>query len=89
MGGAVVGVPVIRLRAWLGGAMALVLAFAGAWVAGRREGRSRAPTDALRDQLKSDERGRNAAAKEKRATDGASDRELVDRLRARDGDWML
>lgn len=77
-----------RLRMWLSAAAALVLAVLGAWASGKQAGLSQARTDAMRDQLKSDERGRNAAAKETRAMDGASDRDLVDRLRSRDGDWL-
>ena len=77
-----------RIGRWLAGAAVALAALLGLMGAVRRNERQRADTDALRDQLKSDERGRNAVAKEKRATDGASDRDLVDRLRARDGDWL-
>ena len=48
----------------------------------------RAENKALRDNLTSQERGRHAVAKEKRAASGASDHDLIERLRARDGDWM-
>lgn len=77
--------PIRRAVSWLLGAIAFAFVMRGI---GRREGRQKANTDALRDQLKSDERGRNAVAKEKRATDGADADDILKRLRARDGDWM-
>lgn len=45
--------------------------------------------DALQKNQKSQEAGRNAVAKENRDTAGASKRDLVDRLRDRDGDWRM
>lgn len=77
-----------RLGRALSWASVAALAAFGIYAAGRKEGRSQANSDALRDQIKSQERGRHAVAEEKRATRGASDRDLVDRLRSRDGDWM-
>jgi len=49
-----------RLKLWLGAAVGLVLAFVGAWVAGRREGRQEARTDALRGDAKRHERMNDA-----------------------------
>lgn len=42
----------IRLKLWLYGALAGLLAILGAWVAGRREGRSQARVDALEADAK-------------------------------------
>lgn len=41
-----------RLKLWLAGAVALVLAVLGAWVAGRREARQEARTEALQGYAK-------------------------------------
>lgn len=38
----------IRLKLWLYAALAGLVAIFGAWIAGRREGRQKARTDALR-----------------------------------------
>jgi hypothetical protein len=41
------GAEVIRLKLWLSAALALLAAFWGAWIAGRREGAQAARVDAL------------------------------------------
>jgi len=40
-----------RFRLWIAGAVALVLAVLGAWIAGRREARQEARTEALRGDV--------------------------------------
>lgn len=50
----------IRLKLWLYGALAGLLAILGAWVAGRREGRSQARVDALEGDAKRHERMNDA-----------------------------
>lgn len=41
----------------------------------------------LLDDFRKDKEGRNAVAKEQAETDGLSSRDLVDRMRRRDGDF--
>ncbi len=50
-----------------------------------RDARIQADNKAYRDNLKAQERGRNAVADESRL--GGSNDDLVKRLRERDGDW--
>lgn len=45
-----------RFKLWIAGAVALVLAVLGAWVAGRREARQDARTEALEGDAKAHER---------------------------------
>jgi hypothetical protein len=47
---------VIQLKLWLSAALALLAAFWGAWIAGRREGAQAARVDALEGDAKAHER---------------------------------
>lgn len=49
-----------RLKLWLGAAVAVFLGLLGAWVAGRREARQEARTDALRGDAEAHERMNDA-----------------------------
>ncbi len=46
----------IQLKLWLSAALALLAAFWGAWIAGRREGAQAARVDALEGDAKAHER---------------------------------
>lgn len=50
----------IRLKLWAYGALVGILAILGAWVAGKREGRSQARVDALRADAKAQDRMNDA-----------------------------
>jgi NAD(P)-dependent dehydrogenase (short-subunit alcohol dehydrogenase family) len=54
------GAEVTRLKLWLGAALALLAAFWGAWIAGRREGAQAARVDALEGDAKAHERMNDA-----------------------------
>ena len=54
------GPEVIRLKLWLSAALALLAAFGGAWIAGRREGAQVARVDALEGDAKAHERMNDA-----------------------------
>jgi hypothetical protein len=53
----------------------------------KKEGKQSLENDILKDQEKRKDRGREAGFKEKRAIEGLSDSDVLDRLRRRDGDW--
>lgn len=72
---------------WLALAVVFVLALVGVYVKINDDAEDRVEANGLREQLRGDERGRNAVAKEREATRGASADDLVERLRSRDGDW--
>lgn len=71
-----------RLRLWLGIAAGVALAVVGAWLAGRRDGRTGAQADATRDTLRRVQRGQEAAAR------GQDGRTPDQRLRDNDGAWQ-
>ena len=80
------------MLAWLAGTRAgralaalgaLAVAFLGAFIAGRREGRRGAETDTLRDSAKRQERGRDAVED---LRDADTD-DLIDQLRDNDAKW--
>ena len=73
-----------RLKAWLGAAVVAVLAFAGVYMAGRKDGRQKA---AEKDHKQADKiRERADNARERSASDGrTSDERLRDHDRLRDG----
>jgi hypothetical protein len=66
----------LRVKLWLGAAVAVLVAFAGAWVAGRREGRQDARADALRGDIK-----RHEAMNEADIGIGANDSDNIRWLR--------
>ena len=72
---------------WAAIAAAVLLAVGTFGATMKRAGRREAEADAALDQQEREKRGRDALAKEKRAVDGLSTRDIIDRLRSRDGDW--
>ena len=72
---------------WAAIAAAVLLAIGTFGATMKRAGRREAEADAALDQQGREKRGRNALAKEKRAVDGLSARDIIDRLRSRDRDW--
>lgn len=50
----------LRVKLWLGAAVAVLLGLLGAWVAGKREARSEARSEALRGDAKAHERMNDA-----------------------------
>lgn len=76
-----------RLYAFFAGLLALAGAALGIYRKGRKDANTRTALDAAEDIAKRERKGRDAVADEKRATHGADNRDLVDRLRGRDGDW--
>lgn len=77
-----------RVWPYLAAVGAILAAAWGLLAYGRKTGADGAKIDALQKNQKAQEAGRNAVAKENRETAGASKRDLVDRLRERDGEWM-
>ena len=50
----------------------------------KKQGRTEAETDALKDSVEREERGRDAVANEQSETTGLSNSDLVERMRSRD-----
>ena len=50
----------------------------------KKQGRTEAETDALKDSVEREERGRDAVAEEQSETTGLSNSDLVERMRRRD-----
>ena len=72
---------------YIAGLLGIIAGALGLYAKGRSDAKAKAETATLRDTAKREDAGREAVAKEKRATDGATDRDIVDSLRRRDGDW--
>jgi membrane protein required for beta-lactamase induction len=72
---------------YLAGAVIMLAGVFGIYTKGRRDVTRQRDLDAARTTSKQEAKGRDAVAKEKRASDGADNRDLVDRVRGRDGDW--
>lgn len=72
-----------RVWAYLAAVGAILAAAWGLVAYGRKTGADGAKIDALQKNQKSQEAGRNAVAKEKRETAGASNADIVKRLRDR------
>lgn len=64
-----------------------LLGAVAAFVTARQSGRKSAENKQLKDAAKREQRGRDAATKEKRDTRDADKHKLIDRLRGRDGDF--
>jgi len=73
--------PILPYIMAAGGALLAIMTFG---LSQRREGRTEAETDALRDSVEREERGRDAVAKEQTETSGLSNSDIVDRMRSRD-----
>ena len=67
---------------------AVLVAAWGLVAYGRKTGADGAKIEALQKNQKAQEAGRNAVAKEKRETADASNADIVERMRERDGQWM-
>lgn len=72
-----------RIGRALGGLVVAVGAFLGVYIMGRRNGADSAENEALRDNARRQEDGRNAV-NDLRGDDRS---DLVDRLRQNDGQW--
>lgn len=53
----------------------------------KRQGETKVEVETLQQEVKKQEKSREAAYKEKRDVDGLSDSDLIDRLRRRGDDW--
>lgn len=72
---------------WIYGIGAAIAALAATWFAARKSAKSDAKAEAAQTKSKQEGKGRDAVAEEQRAIDGLGNRDLVDRVRRRDGDW--
>lgn len=72
---------------YIAGFVALAVAYLGVSWSSKKRARAETEAKAARTKSKQEGKGRDAVAAEKRAIDGLDNRDLVDRVRRRDGDW--
>lgn len=75
------------LWVYLVAGVAFATSVAGAWWRGRKSGRDKVERRLARDQRKREGRGRDAVEQESAESAGLSNRDIVERMRRRDGDF--
>lgn len=82
-----IGAILSGLWPYLAGAFVMFLGAFGLYRKGRSDVIAKRELEAARTTIKQEVKGREAVLDEQRAVEGSGNRDIVDRLRRRDGDW--
>lgn len=74
---------------YIAGVAAVLVSVLASYFSGRKDGASKVKQKSLEKQAKQEAKGRDAVAKEKEATDGMSNDDIVDRMRKRGDRWGM